>query len=206
MKTEEQNVELKILKAAENLFLKQGFMRTTTAQIAKEAGCNQAMVHYYYRKKERLFEKIYSEKIQLMMSNLLTASSSTATFEERIMNIVGIHFDFLKQNPLIPAFLLNEAFSHSSDRRTHLMDVIKKHSQTITAPLENELSKRIKDGTIRPISSFDLILTILSLNIGAFLIGPVFQKIWEISDERYQELIEHRKEEVIQTIFARLKK
>ena len=59
MKPKEENMEYKILKAAEKLFLEQGFIRTKMAQIAEEAGCNQALVHYYYRTKELLFEKIY---------------------------------------------------------------------------------------------------------------------------------------------------
>ena len=81
----EENMEYKILKAAEKLFLEQGFIRTKMAQIAEEAGCNQALVHYYYRTKELLFEKIYEEKIEQMLSNLLITTSSDAPFEEKIL-------------------------------------------------------------------------------------------------------------------------
>lgn len=206
MKPKEENVEYKILKAAEKLFLEKGFMRTTTSQIAKEAGCNQAMVHYYYRTKELLFEKIYGEKIRLMMSNLLAISSTDESFEEKISNIINAHFDFLKENPLIPAFLLNEMLHHSSGKMTQLTEILKEHLQAIIIPLENELQKEIKKGTIHPISSIDLMLTIISLNIAPFLIAPVFQNIWNLSDKEFADLLECRKKEVIQTIFSRLKK
>ena len=114
----EENMEYKILKAAEKLFLEQGFIRTKMAQIAEEAGCNQALVHYYYRTKELLFEKIYEEKIEQMLSNLLITTSSDAPFEEKILNLISVHFEFLKQNPQLPAFSLNEGLNNSSENMT----------------------------------------------------------------------------------------
>ena len=51
----EQNLEIQILQAAEELFLSNGFAGTSTTDIAKRVGCNQALVHYYFRTKENLF-------------------------------------------------------------------------------------------------------------------------------------------------------
>ena len=53
-----------ISKAAEKLFLEKGFASTSTTEIAKEAGCNQALVHYYYRKKDLLFTAIFEKKMK----------------------------------------------------------------------------------------------------------------------------------------------
>ena len=66
MKNEETNTELAILKAAEELFLEQGFEQTTTKQIAQRAGCNQALLHYYYRTKDNLFVQIFEEKVKFI--------------------------------------------------------------------------------------------------------------------------------------------
>lgn len=201
----EENMEYKILKAAEKLFLEQGFIRTKMAQIAEEAGCNQALVHYYYRTKELLFEKIYEEKIEQMLSNLLITTSSDAPFEENILNLISVHFEFLKQNPQLPAFSLNEGLNNSSENMTFLIQKFKKALQTVIIPMEAELKKEIEKGTIRPISTIDLLFTVLSLNIAPFLIAPIFRNVWELSEEEFHALLDQRKEEVSRTILARLK-
>ena len=43
----DQSLEQTILEVAERLFLEKGFALTSTTEIAKEVGCNQALVHYY---------------------------------------------------------------------------------------------------------------------------------------------------------------
>ena len=45
--------EKSILEAAERLFLEKGFALTSTTMIAKEVGCNQSLIHYYFRSKEK---------------------------------------------------------------------------------------------------------------------------------------------------------
>ena len=57
-----QSMESIILETAERLFLEKGFAMTSTTEIAKEVGCNQALVHYYYRTKENLFNVIFEQK------------------------------------------------------------------------------------------------------------------------------------------------
>ena len=115
MKIEKQNMEQTILKAAEELFIDQGFVKTTTVQIAKKAGCNSAMVHYYYRTKEQLFERIYGEKIKLVIESLTAISGSGKSLEERVAEIIDVYFDFLSRNPRLPAFMLYEAQQSPAD-------------------------------------------------------------------------------------------
>ena len=54
-----EEMENKILEAAQELFLEKGYMATSTVDIAKKVGCNQALVHYYFRTKQNLFKQIY---------------------------------------------------------------------------------------------------------------------------------------------------
>ena len=94
MKNEETNTELAILKAAEELFLEQGFEQTTTKQIAQRAGCNQALLHYYYRTKDNLFVQIFEEKAKFIATHFLDINLTAQTLEERISQMVckSIHF------------------------------------------------------------------------------------------------------------------
>ena len=60
----EQSLEQTILEVAERLFLEKGFAMTSTTEIAKEVGCNQALVHYYFRTKDNLFNVIFEQKFK----------------------------------------------------------------------------------------------------------------------------------------------
>lgn len=71
MKT--KDTESEILKAAEQEFMLKGFDGTKTTSIAHAAGVTHAMLHYYFRTKEQLFERILTEKVQLMSESVLAA-------------------------------------------------------------------------------------------------------------------------------------
>ncbi len=206
MKKDDQNMELKILESAEKLFLEQGFLKTTTGQIAQLAGCNQALVHYYYRTKEQLFERVYEQKIQLLFSNFIAEVETCDSFEESITRMVRMHFRFLKENPMLPSFLLNECLNNPLERMSALKAKLSVLIPTVKRRLEETLNREIAAGNIRPISVLDLLFSIISLNVMPFLVMPLFQTLSDSSDEEMQTLLAHREEETVNLILARLKK
>lgn len=205
MKAEDKNMEYQILEAAEKLFLEQGFAKTTTGQIAKLAGCNQALVHYYYRTKDNLFDKIFEEKIRLVVINLMTVNKSDISIAERIPQMISMHFDFLKQNPNLLTFVLNEIASNP-ERIQFLINKVQNYPKTVFDALDAGLKKEIEAGNIRPITSADLLLTIISLNAVPFIILPTLQKVLNMPDAACQDFLERRKQEVIETVLSRLRK
>lgn len=206
MKKDDQNMELKILESAEKLFLEQGFLKTMTGQIAQLAGCNQALVHYYYRTKEQLFERVYEQKIQLLFSNFIAEVETCDSFEESITRMVRMHFRFLKENPMLPSFLLNECLNNPLERMSALKAKLSVLIPTVKRRLEETLNREIAAGNIRPISVLDLLFSIISLNVMPFLVMPLFQTLSDSSSEEMQTLLAHREEETVNLILARLKK
>lgn len=205
MKTAEQNMEQRILDAAASLFIEQGFARTTTGQIAELAGCNQALVHYYYRTKDKLFEKVFEEKKDMLVSNLLAIDDTGADWEKRMANIVGAHFDFYRENPGLVPFIFRELLSNP-DRIDSLLDKLKQNTSAVFERLEAELNREVEKGTIRPITLTDLMFTIVSLNIAPFLAMPVLKNRLNLSDEEVPALLDTRRQETIDTVLARLRK
>lgn len=204
MKADDKSMEFQILEAAEKLFLKQGYVKTSIGQIAKLAGCNQALVHYYYRTKDNLFEKIFEEKVGIIVMNILKRGANVSNIEERISQMVGFHFIFLKQNPMLPQFVLNEISSNPT-RLDSLVERLKLSMLPVLIQLESELHEEIEKGTIRPIRATDLLITILSLNIMPFLVKPVLQRALNISGGAFEEMLEQRQKEVVETVLSRLR-
>lgn len=96
MKSETDKEQL-ILKAAEEEFLEKGYNGAKTTSIAQKAGVTHAMLHYYYRTKEKLFELVFRNKVRLIADSLKYILDENNNFEDAIANFIHVHFEFLKK-------------------------------------------------------------------------------------------------------------
>jgi len=168
----DQNTEQAIIEAAEKLFLEKGFTLTTTTEIAKEAGCNQALVHYYFRTKEKLFDSIFENKAKLLVSSMIQAGEKNQSFEEKIRQKVEIHFDLIRANPKLPLFLFSELYTNPK-RLQSIKKKVEQLPKDIIQQFERELQEEIDKGNIRQLSVIDFVLTMVSLNVMLFIIKPI---------------------------------
>jgi AcrR family transcriptional regulator len=199
-----ENTEERILEAAETLFLNQGFANTTTGQIAQMAGCNQALVHYYYRTKEKLFEQIFEKKFREIVPIITSKFDTGKTFQEKIKNIVEAHFDFLTSNPKFFPFIYSEVTANP-ERIKSLVEKMSVIPVEKLVQLDKELQAEIKKGKVAKISSIDLALTIGSLNLGFVMMTTMMKSIANYSDKEINAMKETRKKEIVKTILERLK-
>lgn len=200
----EQDTEKAILEAATKLFLEKGYASTSTTQIAKEAGCNQAMVHYYFRTKERLFEAVFASKFQSFVSSIIEISNEDLPFEEKLRLKIESHFDLLMNNPKLPlliAYELNTNPERADKMKASLGDM----PSIVFANFQAELDVEIEKGNIRRMKVIDLLFTIIALNIALFIVGPIFKNLAGISDEYYEGFVKHRKKENVNTILRSLR-
>ncbi|MCX6306225.1 MAG: TetR/AcrR family transcriptional regulator [Bacteroidetes bacterium] len=205
MKQDTNNAaDLVILEAAENLFLEKGFALTSTTEIAKVAGCNQALVHYYFRTKERLFDAVFEKYAGLFISTLVQKTEDDISFEEKVRRKADTLFDLLKTNPRIPFLFFNE-LNTNPGRLSLLEEKIAGVSAAFMLQMESEIQVEIEKGAIRPMTATDLMFTILSLNLLLFLSAPVLKVMLGMSDTAFQHLIENRKRENITVILKSLR-
>ncbi|MBN2261984.1 MAG: TetR/AcrR family transcriptional regulator [Prolixibacteraceae bacterium] len=203
MKERDQNMEQLILETAERLFMDKGFALTSTTEIAREAGCNQALVHYYFRTKEKLFESIFERKAQLMLSAILKMDDPSQPFEERLRNLVENHFDIMVKNPKLPFLFLNELLTNP--KRLEIMtQKFRTIPMTVMERFTDDLQKEIDKGRIRDVTPISILLTVLSLNLTPFIIKPIFQQMTNVSDELFDVMIEERKHENIRILMRSL--
>lgn len=202
---ERANLEEIILQKGEDLFMNRGFDGVSTIDIAKEAGCNQALLHYYFRTKKNLFAKIFQNKLQSVQEQMKITANITASLEEKIENIIDAHFSFLRQDPRLPLFIMNELKNNSE-----VIDTMKEtYMATINPFLSNiqmDLDKAFKDGKIREISAFNLMMDIISLDAFIFIAEPVMTNILSYSEEEKDECYNIRKQEIKRLIIQGIKK
>ena len=202
--TREQSMESIILETAERLFLDKGFALTSTTEIAREAGCNQALVHYYFRTKEQLFIRIFEEKIKIFAGAFFRKKKKPGTFLEKLTRKIEAHFDIIAQNPKIPFLIINE-ITTNPQRIKALHKSIGEYPASIIRKVNEELEEAIAQGEVRPITVLDLILTVLSLNVLPQLLRPILEEVMPLPPEEVQKLIARRKEENVKLIINSLR-
>jgi AcrR family transcriptional regulator len=201
---EDHNMEQIILETAENLFLEKGFALTSTTEIARVAGCNQALVHYYFRTKDRLFDAVFEKNTRLFVSAFIQPVEEKVSFEEKLRKKIETLYDILKVNPKLPFLFFNE-LSTNPLRLNLLKEKIGDLPKSYFSLMEVELKEEIEKGTIRPVTATDLLLTILALNLVVFLAGPVMKELTGMTEPEYQTLIERRKRENVTIILKGLR-
>lgn len=200
----DSTTENKILMAAEKLFYERGYAMTHTTDIAREAGCNQALVHYYFRSKERLFDLFFENKVKLFISVFLSVGNDEKRFQDKIKRKIEAHFDILRDNPRLPFLLFNE-ISTNTKRLENIRKNLGDIPTTLLSNLDAELDELDKKGEIQKIAAVDLMMSVISLNAIMFIADPIVRIMTNSNDKEFTQLLDRRREENVRTILARLR-
>lgn len=201
----EKDTENKILRAAEEEFLAKGFLGARTTSIAEKAGVNHAMLHYYFRTKEKLFERIISEKVA-MIGNIVAQSMDTEdkSVEGIIEKVIEKHLEFLNANPELPRFLIGELYSES-ERAEMLKEKIRKIAPEVIQRFQRILDAAAIEGKIIAMNARMLLIDIISLNVFPYLASPLVNTLLgneRVTDEAF---LKERKQSNYVTIMKKLR-
>lgn len=204
--TERQNKEHEILVAAEQEFLTKGFDGARTTSIAQAAGVTHAMLHYYFRTKEQLFERIVDDKFAHMSHSMFAIlGDPSLPVVERLRGGIAAHFDFVAENPQLPRFVINEIVSRP-ERYEVLYKRVSAIIDNVYKGLQAEIDSAAERGEIERIDVRMLFISIMSLNVFTFVAYPFMEPLMgELMADRDRFLAE-RKAENIETIMRRLKR
>ena len=201
----ELNMEQAILEAAEKLFLEKGFVATSTTQIARAVGCNQALLHYYFRTKENLFNKIFEHKFRLFFQQVFdTTDLNEMSFIDKIKRITESHFDIIAENPRVPMLILNE-LSRMPNQLLMLREKLHELPEKLFVMMQKELLTEIEAGRVRQVDFLDIIITIVSLNVSIFTLLPIGSTIMQLDEKQINEIIAHRRSENVKIVLSYIK-
>ncbi len=188
----ELSTEELILEAARTIFIKKGFEGSRMQEIADLAGINKALLHYYFRSKDKLFEAVF-EKIAI---NLFPAMKQIIEADlylvEKLVFFIQMYTKMLSENPFIPAFVLN-TINTSPERFTkHL-------SQTGFNPmaLQNQIDKEAALQKIRPIKVEHLMVNLISMCVFPYVAKPIIKHLFQFDDKAFAGYLEERKTEIV---------
>jgi AcrR family transcriptional regulator len=180
-----ESAEEKIKEAARNVFTRKGFAATRTRDIAEEAGINLALLNYYFRSKEKLFEIIFLEKMQKFFGFIgPIIYHDTSSLEVKIEGIVTVYVEMLLENPDIPFFILGE----SRNNPAIVLNAMPKKDFLKNSVFIQQLREKKPDQ-----DPYQFLLSMLGMTIFPFLMKPVFQKITDTDDVKHKQMMMERK-------------
>ena len=200
----ENNVstEDKIKEAAKKVFTQKGYAATRTRDIAEAAGLNLALLNYYFRSKEKLFDIIMLETFQEFMQNVVSIiNAPETTLQEKIELMVSRYIDTLTLHPDLPLFIITELKANPKK----FMNKIGMKQVFADSYLRKQIDEiRAKNKTTLPYPVHHLMLNMMSLIVFPFVASPIIQNVGGIPSEQFNTLMQERKKLIPMWIGAML--
>lgn len=197
-----ETTESKILVAARKVFQQKGMAGARMMEIAEEAGINKALLHYYFRSKEKLFLAIFKESIEVMGEKINSVFEKGLPIEDTIKYFVDQYIDMLIEMPYLPGFVLYELNRNPKELIDTMMQSTKKPNPF---PLIQQLNIAIDAGKIRPINPLNFIINLLSLCVFPVIARPMIMGVLNITESEFEIIIRQRKTETTDFILNALR-
>ncbi len=199
MSEADHNTEHEILEAAKKVFIRKGLDGARMQEIADEAGINKALLHYYFRTKEKLFESIFTQVLQGFAPCIVAIMTSDLPLFTKIESFADTYIDLLLENPYVPNFLVNEN-NRNPERFVNML----KGQGVNPNILRDQIKREVEAGIICDITVENLMVNLVSLCVFPFAARNIFCSMFGQNEEEYNMFIRNRKKEIPKLIIGSL--
>ncbi|MDX1943385.1 MAG: TetR/AcrR family transcriptional regulator [Saprospiraceae bacterium] len=201
--TKDLSTEEKILEAARRVFLRDGYHGARMEAIAKEANVNKALLHYYFRSKEKLFDSIFQQIKGGLLPKVAEIFKADLPLFDKIRLFVESYIDLLLESPYVPLFMMNEV-NKDPENFIQKMGIIEK-LQSFLPYFIVQLQDEIEKGNIKPIHPMHLLMNTMSMCVFPFLAKPMLQRVSGMSDAQYMDMMRERKKIITEFVISSIK-
>ena len=200
-RTKDENTEEQILNAAKKVFQTKGMDGARMQEIADSAGINKAMLHYYYRSKQLLFEAVFKNAFSLLAPQLNKILNDESSIEEKVRNFTSNYISFIIKHPYLPNFIIQEL-----NRNPDFIIKIQENSTLLNIErFKAQVASEVSQGILKPTKGDQLFINILALNIFPFVAKPLIKAFTKEDEKGFKMLMEQRKTEVSEFIINSIK-
>lgn len=198
----DRETEQRILEAARAVFVRRGTAGARMQEIAAEAGVNQALLHYYFRSKERLSVAVFQQMASRLFPALVQTLGGDAPIGEKIDALVALYLENLSRNPFLPGYMISELHHHPERLPQLLAAAIGAEPgrvlPSVLKKLGAQIDREVKAGTMRPIAPEQFVANLISLCVFPFAARPMLSLVFDMDDAGFARFIERRKSELPQ--------
>ena len=201
METLSTDVERLIKETAKRIFFVEGNLHATTQDIANAAGINRASIHYYYRSRKALFDKVFEEAMDEFHTKLEgVVAQDNLPFRKLVEAVVDFLLKKSMEHPFLELFLVAE-LNTNPDMKPPLL---REEAARRRGMLKEFIAEEVAAGTMKPIEVEQFLVNLMSLCSFPFLAKPIVKNALELSEEAYVKFISQRKAVIMRLIFLDL--
>lgn len=186
----DNNTEEKIKNAARTVFYSKGYAATKTRDIAEAAGINLALLNYYFRSKEKLFQDIMMETLLTFFQSMsLVINDNDTSLESKVETLVDNYVELLIKEPLIPVFIMSELRNDVGK----LLEQLPIKKMLSGAVILKQLSEERTKLNLPLMNPLYFISNLLGLVLFPFIASPILKHVGELSQEQFNGMMIERK-------------
>lgn len=187
------STEEKIKEAARIVFRNKGYAATRTRDIAEESGINLALLNYYFRSKEKLFNIIMVETLSGFVQQLyLVLNDEKTTLEQKVELIAHNYIEFLSKEPGVPLFILSEIRNNP----TGFIEKLPMQEVVLNSEFIKQYQIAVQAGDVIEPNPIHFLLNILGLVVFPFLVQPMLIGFAKVNGEEFNQLMQERKKRI----------
>src|SRR5262245_13081687 len=196
----DRDTEQRILDAAHGVFIRRGTAGARMQEIAAAAGVNQALLHYYFRSKDRLSQAAFERAASQFMPAVTQVLASDAELDAKVRRIVEIEIDHLARAPYLPGYIISELTHHPERARQLIATVTGRTPEDVRpqviAALRRQIDARVRRGAMRPIAPEQFIVNLMSLCIFPFAARPMIAAVLGMDQAGFEQFIAKRRQDL----------
>lgn len=185
----------KILAAAERLFARDGLAGARTDTIAAAAGVNKALLYYYFKSKEALYEAVIEAHLSEFNRQALAILKAPGSARALLLRYVGLHLDFISRRhrhaPLFQQLIMKGGKPPERLFREYIIPR--------TEALQKLLRRGMREGELRRADPFHTAVSLAALIVFYFSAAPMLQ-LFSQADPYAEKNLKRRKRAVLDLV------
>lgn len=187
--SEAEETEQQIFEAAKKIFHREGYEGARMQAIADEAGINKAMLHYYYRSKDQLFQAVFQDAVKRFFPVIQEVLGGDKALVPKVKELVDTYYGIFRDNPHLPTFVIYEMNQHPE----RFKQFMKGQMGGVPEPFLRQVEAEVRAGGIKPVKPHEFLINIIALCVFPFIARSMVEAVFGMDAQDYERFMEERR-------------
>jgi len=197
---DDTGTEAQILTAAYRIIVRKGKAGTRMQEIADEAGVNKALLHYYFRSKNKIYRAVLTMVVNKLLYSFLAGVDFSLSFPNLVESFVRRHIEAIGTDQDIVQFFFAEVATNREEALSIFWEVVEEANPSLPGRFSAHFEEAVRKKEIRPMDPFHLFMNIISLDVFYFVASPLLFRVMEIPPAEQAELTNKRADQVVEFV------